>query len=201
MGCVSSKQFEQYEIEEIPYLKKGLDGFLSAHQLEIHVGKHHQMYVDNCNKLIPSSEFRERSIEEIIQKSSGAIYNNICQHYNHSFFWRCLSEEKQEIPDSVKKLLEENFESVDKFKEEFVQKASTVFGSGWCFLYKSKDGKVQIGQFSNADNPVKESGKPLLCIDTWEHAWYIDYENRKAEYFGNFWQYVNWKFVEQLLNQ
>lgn len=183
-------------IKSEPYFSNGIINFLSKHQLEIHVGKHHQAYVDFCNKNIPGTQFEGKSIEEIIKKSSGPLFNNIAQHYNHSFFWKCLTSEKNEIPTSVIEIFNKNFGSVDNFKQQFVQKASTIFGSGWCYLAKNKDSSVTINQYSNALNPIKDDGIPLLCVDTWEHAWYIDYENRKMEYFNKFWDAVNWKFVE-----
>ena len=190
-----------YKVPEVPYLSTGIDGFLTQHAVEIHVTKHHQAYVDFCNKNIPGSEFEGKPIEEIIAKSSGPIFNNIAQHYNHSFFWDCLTDEKKTIPENVTKFLNKHFGSVDNFKDEFVQKASTIFGSGWCFLAQNSDKTVTINQYSNAENPLKNSGFPILCVDTWEHAWYIDYENRKAEYFAKFWDVVNWDFVEKNISK
>ncbi|KAK8839341.1 Superoxide dismutase [Mn], mitochondrial [Tritrichomonas musculus] len=189
-----------FSIEKVPYIDSGLPGFLTAHAVQIHVQKHHQGYVDTANKIVPTSEFHGKPIEFIIQHATGPVFNNVAQHYNHSFFWKCLTAQHQEIPPSVANFLTKNFGGVDKFKEQFVQKASTIFGSGWCYLAKNQDGTVSINQYSNAANPVKDQGIPLLCIDTWEHSWYIDYENRKAEYFNKFWDVVNWKFVEQNLS-
>ena len=186
-----------FSIAKVPYIESGLPGFLSPHAIQIHVQKHHQGYVDTANKIVPPSEFNGKPIEDILKNASGPIFNNVAQHYNHSFFWKCLSAQHQEIPPAVASFLTQNFGSVDKFKDEFVQKASTVFGSGWCYLAKNKDGSVSINQYSNAANPVKDGGVPLLCVDTWEHSWYIDYENRKAEYFNKFWGAVNWEFVEE----
>ena len=194
--------FSKFSIEKVPYIETGLPGFLTAHAIQIHVTKHHQAYVDAANHLIVAcSTFfpKETTIEEILQKVSGSIFNNIAQHYNHSFFWKCLTAQRQETPANVSEFLTKHFVSIDKFKEEFVQKASTFFGSGWCYLTKNEDGSVSINQYSNAENPIKDHGIPLLCVDTWEHAWYIDYENRKIEYFQNFWNFVNWQFVEHNL--
>ncbi|OHS97907.1 iron-containing superoxide dismutase [Tritrichomonas foetus] len=184
-----------FKIPDVPYLSTGIDGFLTQHAVEIHVTKHHQSYVDFCNKNIPESEFHDMPLEEIIVKSEGPIFNNAAQHFNHSFFWDCLTGEKQEIPSHVVEFLQKNFESVEKFKEQFIQKASTVFGSGWCFLAQNADNTISINQYSNAGNPIKDGGRPILCVDTWEHSWYIDYENRKAEYFSKYWDAVNWEFV------
>ena len=188
-----------FKIEPVPFLDSGISGFLTPHAVQVHVNKHHQAYVDTANKLVPASEFNGKSMEQIIRTAQGPIFNNVAQHYNHSFFWKCLTAKKQEVPPRVASFLCNKFESVDKFKEQFVAKASTVFGSGWCYLALNKDGSVTINQYSNAANPVKDEGIPILCVDTWEHAWYIDYENRKAEYFKNFWDAVNWQFVESRL--
>jgi len=190
-----------FSIAPVPFLESGLEGFLTPHAVQIHVTKHHQAYVDNANKLVPASPFAGKTMEEILQQSDGGIFNNVAQHFNHSFFWNCLSNEKPQMTPAVHAFLEKNFESFDKFKEQFVQKASTVFGSGWCFLTKTAENKIEIRQYSNALNPIKEHGFPILCVDTWEHAWYIDYENRKAEYFAKFWNYVNWNFVESRLRE
>lgn len=180
----------------IPYLKTGLGEFLSQHAVEIHVTKHHQAYIDNANKLIKGTEFEGKSIAEVIRGSSGGLFNNVAQHYNHCFFWKCLTDEQQEIPQELVEFFTQNFGSVDEFKKQFIDKASTLFGSGWCYLFKNQETlKYEIGQFSNAMNPLKNGNIPILTIDTWEHAWYINYENRKAEYFKNFWNYVNWNFV------
>nr|AAC47735.1 superoxide dismutase 2 [Tritrichomonas foetus] len=190
-----------FSIEPVSFLESGLPNFLTPHAVQIHVTKHHQGYVDMANKIVPESEFKGKSVEEIIQNASGPVFNNVAQHFNHSFFWKCLTATTQEVPAAVASFLSKHFESVDNFKAQFVQKASTVFGSGWCYLAVNKDGSVSINQYSNALNPVKDGGVPLLCVDTWEHAWYIDYENRKAEYFNKFWGVVNWNFVEENLKK
>ena len=186
-----------FSMETVPYLESGLPGFLTPHAVQVHVTKHHQAYIDTGNNLIKGTELDGKPIEEIIQKATGPLFNNVAQHYNHSFFWKCLTPKAVDVPKKVADVLAKNFESVEKFKETFTNKAMTVFGSGWCYLYKSKDGKVEIGQYSNALNPVKDGGFPLLTVDTWEHAWYIDYENRKAEYFKKYWDHVDWHFVEE----
>lgn len=188
-----------FSIGQVPFLSRGIPGFLTKHAVEIHVLKHHQAYVDFANKNVPSSPFSGLPIEQILQKANGPLFNNVAQHYNHAFFWNCLTDSHQNVPSNVNSFLSKNFKSLDNFKSEFVQKASTVFGSGWCYLARNEDGSVSINQYSNAANPVKDKGVPLLCVDTWEHAWYIDYENRKAEYFNKFWDAVNWEFVEKNL--
>lgn len=182
----------------IPFLSTGLPGFLTKHALEVHVFKHHQAYIDNANKLLQGTDLEGKPIKEIIEKSSGAVFNNVAQHYNHCFFWRSLSENTQNRSPYLDKFFKTNFKSYEAFKAQFIGNASTVFGSGWCYLYKeSKTGKYKIGQYSNAMNPVKDGNIPILAVDTWEHSWYIDYENRKAEYFNKFFEHINWEFVEQ----
>jgi Fe-Mn family superoxide dismutase len=184
-----------FSIAAVPYLSTGIPGFLTPHAVQIHVTKHHQAYVDFANKNVPGTAFEGQPIEEILKSATGPLFNNVAQHYNHSFFWDGLTAEAAPIPDAVTAFLNANFQGVDKFKAEFVQKASTVFGSGWAFLTINADKSVSINQYSNAANPIKDGGYPILAVDTWEHAWYIDYENRKAEYFANFWKAVNWNFV------
>jgi Fe-Mn family superoxide dismutase len=188
-----------FKIAEVPFLSSGLPGFLTPHAVQIHVTKHHQAYVDFANKNVPGTEFEGKDIETILKTATGPLFNNVAQHYNHSFFWDCLTATKTAIPPSVSAFLDKHFGTVDKFKADFVQKSSTVFGSGWCYLAVNADKSVTINQYSNAANPIKDGGYPLLTVDTWEHAWYIDYENRKAEYFGKFWDSVNWAFVEKRL--
>jgi Fe-Mn family superoxide dismutase len=188
-----------FKIAEVPFLSSGLPGFLTPHAVQIHVTKHHQAYVDFANKNVPGTEFEGKDIETILKTATGPLFNNVAQHYNHSFFWDCHTAAKSPVPATVSAFLDKHFGTVDKFKADFVQKASTVFGSGWCYLAVNADKSVTINQYSNAANPIKDGGYPLLTVDTWEHAWYIDYENRKAEYFGKFWDSVNWAFVEKRL--
>jgi Fe-Mn family superoxide dismutase len=163
--------------------------------VEIHVTKHHQGYVDFANKNVPGSPFAGKPIKEILRTAAGPIFNNVSQHYNHSFFWDSLFGERQPIPAPVVAFLDKYFQSVDNFKSVFTQKASTVFGSGCAYLAVNADMTVSVNQYSNADSPIKNGGCPIFAVDTWEHAWYIDYENRKAEYFAKFWDAINWNFV------
>jgi Fe-Mn family superoxide dismutase len=186
-----------FSIPAVQFLHTGIPGFLSPHAVKIHVTKHHQSYVDWANKNVPGSEFAGKPIEEILHSATGAMFNNVAQHYNHSFFWECLTARKLPIPPAVTAFVNRNFGGLEDFKAKFTQQASTLFGSGWCFVVVNPDKSVAIKQYQNALNPVKDGGFPILCIDTWEHAWYIDYQNRKAEYVAKFWDAVNWSFVEQ----
>jgi Fe-Mn family superoxide dismutase len=184
-----------FSVAPVPFLSSGIPGFLTPKAIQIHVTKHHQAYVDFANKNVPASPFAGKPIEEIIKTATGPIFNNVAQHYNHSFFWDSLSAEKQPIPAPVVAFLDRHFQNVDTFKSVFTQVASTVFGSGWAFLTINADKSVSVNQYSNAGNPIKDGGYPVLAIDAWEHAWYVDYENRKGEYFSRFWDAVNWNFV------
>jgi Fe-Mn family superoxide dismutase len=186
-----------FKVPDVPFISSGLPGFLSAHAVQIHVTKHHRAYVDFANRYVPACEFHGKDIQTILKMATGTIFNNVAQHYNHSFFWDCLSATQSPIPAPVSAFLVEHFGTVDAFKTEFTQKASTIFGSGWCYLAVNADKSVTINQYLNANNPIKDGGYPLLTVDTWEHAWYVDYENRKAEYFAKFWNCVNWEFVEK----
>jgi Fe-Mn family superoxide dismutase len=185
-----------FSMESVPFLESGLEGFLSPKAVQIHVLKHHQSYITTANNLIKGNPLEGKPTEEIIQNATGPLFNNVAQHFNHMFFWKCLTPKTINVPEDVAGVLAKSFGSFENFKSEFNKKASTLFGSGWCYLYKSKEGKLEIGQFHNAENPVKEHGFPLLTVDTWEHSWYVDYENRKAEYFNNYWNHINWEFVE-----
>ena len=200
-----------FHIVEVPFLAVGLGDFLSPHALDLHINKHHKSYVDTANKMLSEdgdpkyAQFRGKTLEEIIKTAEGPLFNNCSQHFHHSFFWMCLTNNKEDnIPNQkVVDFLQDRFGSVDKFKEEFITKAVTLFGSGWCYFVLCKnendDFVVEIKQYSNAENPIRNGEYPILGIDTWEHAWYADYENRKAEYFGKFFDYVNWSFVQKRL--
>jgi Fe-Mn family superoxide dismutase len=184
-----------FAIRVSPFLQTGIPGFLSAHAVQVHVTKHHQAYVDYCNRNIPGTAFEGRSLESVVSDATGPLFNNAAQHYNHAFFWDCLTADPVPIPAPVASFLTKHFKTVDAFKTQFTEKAAAIFGSGWAFLAVNQDLSVTIGQYTNALNPVKEGGYPILVVDAWEHAWYVDYENRKAEYFANFWNAVNWTFV------
>jgi Fe-Mn family superoxide dismutase len=185
-----------FVVEAIPYQMTGIPGVFSAKQLAIHVTKHHQAYVDFLNKNVPGGEFAGKQLEEILKKASGPLFNNAAQHFNHAFFWKCLTARAEKPSPALTGFLAKTFGSFDDFKTQFIGKASTIFGSGWCFLAVNADKSVTINQYSNAANPIKDGGVPLLAVDTWEHMWYIDYENRKTEFFGKFWDGVDWSFVE-----
>ena len=173
-----------------------LEPYISRHTLEFHYGKHHQTYVDNLNKLIEGTEFEGKALEAIIQTAQGGIFNNAAQVFNHTFYWNCLTAQAQAKPEGkLLEAIERDFGSFDKFKEEFTAKSVSLFGSGWCWLVKNKEGRLEIVQKTNAGNPLTDGNKPVLVIDVWEHAYYLDKQNARAKYVADFWNLVNWDFV------
>lgn len=185
-----------FELSVLSYANDALEPVISARTIEFHYGKHHQAYVNNLNKLIPGTEFENATLEEIIQKASGGIFNNGAQIWNHSFYWNCLSPKGGGIPDgALLNVINQDFGSFDVFKEKFSTAATTLFGSGWVWLIKNSAGKLEIVQESNAGNPLKNGNPPLLTIDVWEHAYYIDYQNKRPDYIAAFWTIVDWKAV------
>jgi len=188
----------EHKLPELPYAKDALAPGISAETIEYHYGKHHKAYVDNLNKLILGTEFEKMSLEAIVKKASGAIFNNAAQDWNHSFYWNCLSPKAGGEPTILlANAINKNFGSFSQFKEKFTNTAVTTFGSGWAWLVKNSDSTLSIESSSNAGNPLKDGKKALLTCDVWEHAYYIDYRNARAKYVEAFWNLVNWKFVEQ----
>ena len=192
------------ELPTLPYPLNALEPHISKETLEYHYNKHHKTYVDNLNKLTPGTEFVNQDLEQIIKNSSGGIFNNAAQIFNHSFYWNCLSPNSTQNPTTPKPngiflpALETAFGSLQKFKEQFSQAAFTTFGSGWAWLVKHADGhKLEILSTSNAQTPITNNMQPLLTCDVWEHAYYIDYRNARAKYIEAFWNIVNWDFVEK----
>ncbi len=187
------------ELPALPYAKDALAPHISEETLEFHYGKHHQTYVDNLNKAIPGTEFEGKSLEEIVKTSSGGVFNNAAQVWNHTFYWHCLSPNGGgEAKGAVAEAINSAFGSFEKFKEEFSQAAITNFGSGWTWLVKKSDGSVGIVSTSNAETPLTdESVTTLLTVDVWEHAYYIDYRNARPKYLDAFWSLVNWDFVNE----
>jgi Fe-Mn family superoxide dismutase len=189
----------EHTLPPLPYAKDALQPHMSAETLEYHYGKHHQAYVTNLNNLIKGTEFENLSLEEIIKKSSGGIFNNSAQVWNHTFFWNCLAPNAGGVPTgAVADAINAKWGSFDKFKEEFQKSAVGNFGSGWTWLVQ-KDGGVDIVNTSNAGTPLTGTDKPLLTCDVWEHAYYIDYRNARPKFVEGFWNIVNWDFVNSNL--
>jgi Fe-Mn family superoxide dismutase len=187
-----------FQLPPLPYAKDALLPHISAETLDYHYGKHHQAYVTNLNNLVKGTEFESLSLEEVVKKSSGAIFNNAAQVWNHSFYWNCLSPQGGGLPTgSLLVAIEKAFGSFDAFKEKFTQTALTTFGSGWAWLVQNSDGSLALVSTSNAATPLTGAQKALLTCDVWEHAYYIDYRNLRPKYLEAFWSLVNWDFVAQ----
>jgi Fe-Mn family superoxide dismutase len=187
----------EHKLPELPYAKDSLVPYITTETLEYHYGKHHKTYVDNLNKLIHGTEFENSSLEDIVKKASGGIFNNAAQIWNHTFYWNCLSSKGGGEPSgAIATAITKDFGSFVQFKEKFTNSAVTLFGSGWTWLVKNADDGLAIETTSNAGNPLKDGKKPLLTCDVWEHAYYIDYRNARAKYIESFWKLVNGNFVE-----
>ncbi len=185
-----------HELPALPYAMNALEPVISQETLEYHYGKHHNAYVTNLNNLIPGTEFESMSLEDIIMKSSGGVFNNAAQVWNHTFYWNCLSPNGGGEPSgAVAEAIDKSFGSFAAFKEAFTKSAATNFGSGWTWLVKGADGGVEIVNTSNAGTPMTDGKKALLTVDVWEHAYYIDYRNARPKYLEEFWKLVNWDFV------
>lgn len=177
-------------------MKNALAPHISQETLEYHYGKHHNTYVVNLNNLIPGTEFENKSLEEIVKGSSGGIFNNAAQVWNHTFYWHCLSPNGGGEPTgALADAIVATFGSFEKFKEEFTKSAVTNFGSGWTWLVKKADGSLALQNTSNAGCPLTDGVTPVLTADVWEHAYYIDYRNLRPKYMEAFWALVNWEFA------
>jgi len=186
----------EHKLPELPYEKGGLAPVISAETLEYHHDKHHKAYVDNLNKLIQGTEYENMTLEDIIKKASGGIFNNGAQVWNHTFYWNCLSPKGGGEPTgALAEAIKKSFGSFEQFREKFSTTAVAQFGSGWGWLVKNADGSLSVESTGNAANPIKEGKKPLLTCDVWEHAYYIDFRNARAKYVEAFWSKVNWDFV------
>jgi superoxide dismutase, Fe-Mn family len=191
-----------FKLPELPYAMDALSPTISKETLEFHYGKHHKAYVDKLNSLIETEapQYKGKSLEEIIKTSSGPVFNNAAQIWNHTFYWNCLSPKGKPVADGkIAAEINKNFGSFDKFKEEFSTKAKTLFGSGWVWLVRDTAGKLTIEQSKDAENPMTKGKKPLFTCDVWEHAYYIDYRNNRPNYVDSFWNIVNWGFVNEQL--
>jgi Fe-Mn family superoxide dismutase len=186
----------------LPYEHSALAPYISAETISYHYDKHHKTYVDNLNKIIEQTPaLQNLTLEEIIKQSTGPTFNNAAQVWNHSFYWNCLSPKGGATPQGVLlKLIERDFSSVDHFKDLFTDLALKTFGSGWAWLVETPEHKLELISTSNAMTPLTSQYKPLLTCDVWEHAYYIDYRNSRANYMKAFWNIVHWDFVTQNLS-
>jgi Fe-Mn family superoxide dismutase len=190
-----------HELPKLPYAMDALQPYISKETLEYHYGKHHQAYVTNLNNLIKNTEFADASLEETIMKSSGGIFNNAAQVWNHTFYWHCMTPNSSGAPSGkLADAIIKKFGSFDEFKKQFSQLAISTFGSGWGWLVKNAAGELELVSTSNAGTPMQQGKKALLTCDVWEHAYYIDYRNARPTYVENFWKLVNWDFVAENFN-
>lgn len=191
-----------FELPALPYAINALEPHISQETLEYHYGKHHNTYVVKLNGLVEGTELAEKSLEEIIKTSTGGLFNNAGQVWNHTFYWNCLSPNGGGEPTgAVAEAITKSFGSFEEFKAKFTDTAVNNFGSGWTWLVKNADGSLEIINTSNAGCPLTdESITALLTVDVWEHAYYIDYRNVRPNYMAAFWSLVNWDFVAQNLS-
>lgn len=189
-----------FKLAKLPFEKNALEPYISEETINYHYGKHHQTYVDNLNKLSAWTEFENMNLEDVIKNSESWIFNNSAQVWNHTFYWNCLAPNAWWNPSwEISELINRNFESFENFKEKFSTSATTNFGSGWTWLVKTPTWWLEIVNTSNAETVLKTENKALLVIDVWEHAYYIDTRNARPKYIENFWNLVNWNFVNENL--
>lgn len=187
-----------FKLRELPYAKDSMGDFLSPVTFDFHYGKHHQTYVNNLNNLIQDTEFASKDLFAIVTKANGGLFNNAAQVYNHDFYWDCIAPTTSEMSSDLKDAISKDFGSIDSFKESYLKAATGLFGSGWCWLvYNPSSQKLEIVQTSNAATPVTEGKVPVLVVDVWEHAYYIDHKNARAAYLDKFYNHINWKFVSE----
>lgn len=196
----NSKNIKTMKFEKValPYATDALEPVIGKQTVELHYGKHHQAYVDNLNKLVVGTKFENADLETIVKESDGAIFNNAGQTLNHNLYFTSFSpngggEPKGKLADAIK----EQFGSFDKFKEEFNAAGASLFGSGWVWLAKDGSGKLSIEKESNAGNPLTKGLTPILGFDVWEHSYYLDYQNRRADHLKELWKIINWDVVSK----
>ena len=191
-----------FELPELPYSRDALAPHISEETLDYHYGKHHKTYVDKLNGMVEGTDMADKSLEEIIKNADGGVFNNAAQIWNHTFYWHSLSPNGGGAPTgAIGEAIDKSFGSLDAFKEEFASSAAGNFGSGWTWLVQKADGDLAIVNTSNAETPLTDDGAtPLLTVDVWEHAYYIDYRNSRPDYLKAFWELVNWEFAEANLS-
>ncbi len=186
------------ELPKLPYAADALQPYISKQTIEFHYGKHHQAYVNNLNNLVPGTPFENVPLEKIVIEADGGIFNNAAQIWNHTFYFESFSlsgtkEPTGPLADAIKN----DFGTFEAFKEQFSKAAITLFGSGWAWLVRSADGKLMITQESNAGNPLRKNQMPLITCDVWEHAYYLDYQNKRPDYVQAFWQVIDWSVIDK----
>jgi len=188
----------KFSLPELPYAQNALEPIISEKTISFHYGKHHLTYVNNLNGLVVGTEFEEADLDTIVKKSEGPIFNNAAQIWNHNFYFLSLTPVKGSAPsDKLVAAIDETWGSLEAFKDEFNKATVSVFGAGWGWLVKDADGKLSIAKESNAGNPLTRGLTPLLTFDVWEHAYYLDYQNRRADYVAALWDLVDWNVVSE----
>lgn len=189
------------ELPKLPYEINALEPIISQKTIEFHYGKHHQAYVNNLNNLIKDTVYEQQNLEQIILSSEGGIFNNAAQVWNHTFyFFQFTSGGKGSPSSQLLKAIEKQWHTIDEFKKEFNSSAVALFGSGWVWLVINKDGNLEIVKESNAGNPMTKGLKPILTFDVWEHAYYLDYQNRRPDYLNALWNIINWDEINNRFN-
>lgn len=191
----------KFELMALPYAEDALQPVISQETVALHHGKHLQTYVTNLNNALPGTPLEGLSLEDVVMKAEGGVLNNAGQTLNHNMYFSqlCAPCPDNKPTGKIAEAIDRDFGSFEAFKKEFTQKGTTLFGSGWVWLSADKNGKLVITQEPNAGNPIRSGLRPLLCFDVWEHAYYVDYRNRRAEHIDNIWQVINWKVVEKRL--
>jgi Fe-Mn family superoxide dismutase len=185
-----------HTLPALPYALNALEPHISQKTFEFHYGKHHQTYVNNLNNLLPGSKFENSALEQIVMEAEGPIFNNGAQIWNHTFYFTGFSPKGGGEPTgNLGEAIKKSFGSFSEFKEKFAKSATTLFGSGWAWLIKNADGSLEIIQELNAGNPLRKGLTPILTCDVWEHAYYLDYQNRRPDYINSFWEIVDWDIV------
>ncbi|MGL5681876.1 MAG: superoxide dismutase [Marinifilaceae bacterium] len=191
-----------FKLPPLAYPEGELEPYISTMTVQFHYGKHLAAYINNTNNLKKGTQFENLSIQEIVKEATGPLYNNAAQTFNHIFYFESLKaydENKTKPTGDLLKLIEQNFGSFDKFKEQFSKAALTIFGSGWAWLTLGKDGKMEIIQTANGDTPLSHGKYPILTIDVWEHAYYLDTQNNRGQYIENYWNLIDWDLVAKRL--
>ena len=185
-----------YQLPQLPFERDALKPYLSEETIDYHYGKHHQAYVDKLNGLLPGSKFETADLSTIIKNADGGIFNNAAQVWNHTFYFEGFSGNGRKEPaGELAEALKASFGSFEKFKEDFGAAAASLFGSGWVWLVKNNNGSLSIVQKPNAENPLREGLIPILTCDVWEHAYYIDYRNKRPDYIKSFWEIIDWEKI------
>lgn len=190
----------KFELPSLSFAADALEPVISANTIGFHYGKHHQAYVNNLNNLIKDTKFENNyTLEQIIMEAEGGIFNNAAQVWNHTFYFEALRKQSAGPKGALLEAIVRDFSTFDNFKQLFSDAAIKLFGSGWAWLVKDYSGKLSIRQTSNAGNPLTDGFIPILTCDVWEHAYYLDYQNRRPDYVKSFWDLVNWDKVAERL--